>query len=107
MRTNTENLVSVTELARNASKIVSETAEDGEPRVILKHNRVAAVLVSAEQAKRIGEVDDIIDDLHLWALSLARMATDSGDRHDLNDVIAELGIELDDVLDDDDDGEDA
>lgn len=104
MRVNTENLVSVTELARNASKIVGETAEDGEPRVILRHNKVAAVLVSAEQAKRIGEVDEIISDLQLWALSLARMATDSGARHDLDDVIAELGIDLND---DSDDGEDA
>lgn len=104
MRANTENLVSVTDLARHASRIVGETADDGEPRVILKNNKVAAVLVSVEQAQRISDVDEIIGDLQLWALSLARMATDSGARHDLDDVIAELGIDLDD---DDVDGEDA
>ena len=94
MRADTENMISVTELARNTSKIISDTADDGEPRVILRNNKVAAVLVSAKQAERMNEMDEVAEDLQLWALSLARMVTDSGDRHDLDEVIAELGIDL-------------
>lgn len=99
MKTDTANLVSVTELSRNVSKFVNEASE-GQPKVILKNNKVAAVIVSAEDVKRIDAADELAEDLQLWALALARSATDSGERHELDDVIAELGIDLDE-----DDGE--
>jgi antitoxin StbD len=96
MRTHTENLISITELSKNTSKIISAAADDGEPRVILKNNKVAAVIVSADDIERISAVDELAEDLQLWAAALARTATDSGERHDLDDVLAELGIDLDD-----------
>jgi prevent-host-death family protein len=94
VKTDTTNLVSMTELSRNVSKFINEAAE-GEPKVILKNNKVAAVIVSAEHVRRIDAVDELAEDLQLWALGLARWATDSGERHDLDDVIADLGIDLD------------
>lgn len=89
-------MISVTDLARQASRLVSEAAKDGRPRVILRNNNVAAVLVSAVEAERLYALDELVEDLQLWALALARTLTDSGERHDLDDVIVELGIELDD-----------
>lgn len=100
MKTDTGNLVSVSDLARNASRLVREVAE-GEPKVILKNNKVAAVLVSEAAARRMSTADELAEDLQLWALAFVRAATDSGERHDLDDVIAELGIELDEDNDED------
>lgn len=101
MKTDTENLISVTELANNTSRIIAEAA-DGRPRVILKNNRVAAVLMSAEAAERLGELDEVSENLQLWALALVRSMTDSGERHSLEEVATEFGVDLDE----DDEGED-
>lgn len=99
MRTDTNNLVSMTDLSRNASKIINEAAA-GEPQIILKNNKVAAVIVSPDDARRISSANELAEDLQLWALALVRAATDSGERHNLDDVITELGIDLDDDTED-------
>lgn len=95
MKTDTEHLISVTELSKNPSKFITEASE-GAPLVILKNNRPTAVIMSARDAERLGDLDEIGENLQLWALALVRSMTDSGERHSLDDVAAEFGVDLND-----------
>lgn len=90
-----DTLVSVTEVKKNTTTYI-DRARGGETLVVLKNNKPQAAIVDVEKAERLSQLDEIEDDLRLMAATLVRMATDSGVRHDLDDVIAELGIELDD-----------
>lgn len=102
MMADTERMISVTEFARDASKIVASAEAGGDPVVILKRNRPAAVLVSIEDAERMARMRDQLEDLELATLALVRMATDDGTRHALDDVLAEYGVEVDDDSDEPD-----
>lgn len=93
MRTDTKNLLSVTELSRNVSRVVT-SASRGHTHVILNNNKPTAALIDMESAERLAHIDEIEEDLKLLAATLVRMATDSGERHSLEDVAAEFGIDL-------------
>ncbi|HDQ40547.1 MAG TPA: type II toxin-antitoxin system Phd/YefM family antitoxin [Desulfonatronum sp.] len=56
----TDRIVSVTELKRNFSNVLSQAGND--PVAILNHNRAAAYLLSAEHYERlIDRLEDIED----------------------------------------------
>ncbi|WP_375401093.1 type II toxin-antitoxin system prevent-host-death family antitoxin [uncultured Amnibacterium sp.] len=98
-----DSLVGATEFSRNPRPYI-DRASDGESIVILKGSRPTAVLIDIQTGRRLDHLDSLEDDLRLLAVALVRMAADSGKRYDLDDVLGELGIELDD--EDDGDGED-
>lgn len=93
MIADTRNLVSVTELSNNASAFIARAAR-GESLVVLKNNRPQAAIVSMEMADRVSHIDEIESDIRLLTATLVRLATDNGVRHDLDDVLAELDIQL-------------
>lgn len=95
MHIDTNDLISVTD-ASNAgvSKLVTEALE-GKTRVVMKNNRPAAVITSVEQFERLQQLDDIEQDLRLLMISTARLVTDTGERHSIEDVAAEFGVDLD------------
>lgn len=99
MRVDTNNIISVTEASKNVSHLISE-AEDGRTYVVVRHNRPAAVIMGVQEVERLQALDDAAEDLRLLALSLVRTMTDDGHRHDLEDVIKDLGIDVDDEDDD-------
>ena len=95
MRIDTNDLISVTNANKaGISSLVSQAA-DGKTIGILRNSEVAAFIIGPEQAARLSRLDEIEADLRLWTAALIRVATDSGQRHDLDDVLAELNIELD------------
>lgn len=94
MITNTENLVSVSDLSNSVSRRVTQ-AETGEPLLVLRNNKPVAALVSIEAAERVARVDELEEDLKMLALALVRKATDSGERFSLEDVFAGAGIDID------------
>lgn len=94
MRTDTRDIVSVSDAAKNFSRYASEVA-DGRSIVIVRNNEPTAALVPLDRIDRLDRLDELEEDLLLWGLALARTVTDSGDRHDLADVAAELGVDLD------------
>lgn len=96
MRTDTKNLVSVTDFSRNTSRIINSAAE-GTLHVILTNNRPTAAVIDMESAERLAHLDELEDDLKLMAASLVRLVTDNGTRHTLDDVAAEFGIDLDEL----------
>lgn len=80
-----------------------KAAEEGRDVIIAKNNRPTAALVGIG---RLQEIEDREENLALLALTLVRTATDNGNRTDLDDFIAELGL-TDQVaaLDEDDEDE--
>lgn len=94
------DVVGVTELANSSSRLVADAAQ-GRNVIIFKNNRPTAALVGIECFQQL---EDREENLGLLVLALTRIATDNGNRTDLDDFIAELGL-TDDVaaLDDEDD----
>ncbi|MDZ7933088.1 MAG: type II toxin-antitoxin system prevent-host-death family antitoxin [Rhodococcus sp. (in: high G+C Gram-positive bacteria)] len=89
----TSNIISITDATRETSRIVTE-ASDGQSFLVMKNNRPVAGIVSPEMMDRIQTLDEREQDLRLMCLALIRTATDNGARHALDDVAAELGIDL-------------
>ena len=101
MKIDTDDMVSVTEVnSRGFSWLIGEAAA-GRNMLVLKNNAPAAVVVSPEVAGRLQALEGMEEDLRLLALTLIRMATDSGERIDVRDLAKELGVDPDD--DDQDD----
>jgi PHD/YefM family antitoxin component YafN of YafNO toxin-antitoxin module len=94
MRTDTRDLVSITEASRSLSRM-TDAVLGGRTLVVLRNNEPAAALVSMAKMDELDRLEERESDLRLLALALARELADSGVRHDLEDVIAELGIDLD------------
>lgn len=99
MRTDTQNLLSVSDLSSNVSKVVT-SASLGTTHVILKNNKPTAAVIDMESAERLAHIDEIEEDLKLLTVALVRMASDTGVRHSLDDVAAEFGIDLGELRED-------
>jgi antitoxin (DNA-binding transcriptional repressor) of toxin-antitoxin stability system len=76
-------------------------AEHGRPQVLLRNNRPVAAIVNIAAMDRLQRLDELEDDVRLLSIALARAAADSGRRHDLDDVIKELGIDPSELDDED------
>lgn len=96
MITNTENLVSVSDLSNSVSRRVAQV-ETGDPLLVLRNNRPVAALIGIEAAERVARVDELEEDLKLLALTLVRKATDSGERFSLDEVLADAGLSADEL----------
>lgn len=95
MNVDTSDLISVTEAGnRGVSKLVSD-AMSGRPQVLMRNNKAVAAIVNVENIDRLQRLDELEDDLRLLSITLIRAAADSGRRHELDDVLAEAGIDPD------------
>lgn len=94
------DVVGVTELSNRSSRLVAAAA-GGRDLFISKNNRPIAALVGIA---RFQDLEDREENVALLALALTRLATDNGNRTELDDFICELGL-VDDVaaLEDEDD----
>lgn len=89
----TSNFIGVTEVARETSRYVTAVSE-GESFLVMKNNRPVAAIVSPEVIDRLADLDEREQEMRLMCLALSRIITDNRNRHDLDDVAAELGIDL-------------
>ncbi|RJQ91189.1 type II toxin-antitoxin system Phd/YefM family antitoxin [Amycolatopsis panacis] len=104
VKIDTNDLISVSDANKQGvSKLVAEASE-GRDLVLIKNNKPAAVIVGIDKIERLQRLDEIEDDLRLMTLALVRAATDSGRRVTLEDAAAKFGIDLDELDDDEDDG---
>jgi antitoxin (DNA-binding transcriptional repressor) of toxin-antitoxin stability system len=80
--------VSVTEAAqRGVAGLVADAERGSEIVVTRRHQAVVAVV----SMRRINELEEVAADLRDLALVLARMATDTGERVPLDDVLKAFG----------------
>lgn len=96
-----QDIVSVTEAVRKGvSRLVAE-AERGRDVIVARHSKPVAAVVSM---RRLGELQELEEDLRDLALVVSRAATDTGRRTSLDDVLAAFGHtreELEALPDDD------
>ncbi|PRX44236.1 prevent-host-death family protein [Prauserella shujinwangii] len=103
MKFNTDDIVSVTDAAKTFSSLVRDVTETGRNFVVVKNNKPAAVLADIGTFNRLERIEEAEENLRLLSIALARTITDSGRRHDLTDVAAEFGVDLDEVDAEDED----
>ncbi len=96
--------LSVTEASRRGVSSLLRDAEEGRAAIVERHGRPVAAIVGM---RHLAELKELEADLRSATLVLARMATDSGERTSLDELIAGLGFdrtdlerELDDELED-------
>lgn len=93
MNVDTRDLISVSEASnRGVSKLVAD-AENGRPQVLMRNSRPVAAVVRIDVMDRLQRIDELEDDLRLLSIALVRAAADSGRRYDLDDILAEVGID--------------
>ncbi len=102
MKVDTRDIRSATQVGRNFGAVTDEV-EAGHTIVVMKNNRPVGVVAPLELMERLDAIDEREDDLRLLAVALVRSFTDTGARHDWIDVAAELGIDLDQIDDENDD----
>lgn len=84
------HVVSVTEAsARGVSGLV-RSAERGEDVVVERHGQAVVAVVSM---RRLDQIQQLEKDLRESVLLLARIATDTGARTELDEVIANFGFD--------------
>jgi antitoxin (DNA-binding transcriptional repressor) of toxin-antitoxin stability system len=97
----TQDLISVTEASnRGVSRLIQDAAQ-GRTQVVLRNNKAVAAVVSMDAVERLARLEELEDDLRLLSVALARTVTDSGRRYSLEEVAAELGVDLDTLTDED------
>lgn len=95
MNVDTRDLISISDASnRGVSKLVTD-AENGRPQVLMRNSRAVAAVVDIDSMDRLQRLDELEDDLRLLSIALVRAAADSGRRYDLDDVLAEAGIDPD------------
>ncbi|MDR3107134.1 MAG: type II toxin-antitoxin system Phd/YefM family antitoxin [Bifidobacteriaceae bacterium] len=95
MRTDTQDLISITEASRSLSRLVDEVVA-GRSLVVLRNNEAAMAMVPMSRIEQLDALEERESDVRLLALALAREMTDNGVRHELADVLAELGLPAED-----------
>ncbi len=95
MRIDTNDMVSATEVNREAARFISE-AQAGRNFVVMKNNQPVAWIVGPDAMERLQQVEEDQLDLKLLAVSLVRGMTDTGERYSLDEVASELGISEED-----------
>lgn len=104
MKVDTRDIRTATQAARNFGAIVEEV-ESGHTILVMKNNRPVSVIAPVSMMERLDEIEEREEDVRLLAIAIARMATSDGPLRDLEDVAAELGIDLDELDDPDEEAE--
>lgn len=100
MNVDTRDLISISEASnRGVSKLVAD-AESGRPQVLMRNSKAVAAVVTVETMDRLQRLEELEDDLRLLSIALVRAAADSGRRYELDDVLAEAGIDPDSLDED-------
>lgn len=84
----TADLISISDASKLGLSALVREAEEGRERVLLRSNKPAAVVMSIQRFERLQQLQEDLLDVTLVA---ARMATTSGHRDTLDDVLERFG----------------
>lgn len=88
-----KNIIPITDLQRQAAKILSDVNKSSEPIIITQRGRATAVLLSAKRYAEIEEDLAEFDDLELeYLIALGEKAKASGDVLSHEEVRSRLGF---------------
>jgi prevent-host-death family protein len=102
MKMDTRDIRSATQVARNFGAIIDEI-ETGSTIVVVRNNRPVSVIAPVATMDRLDEIEEREVDIRLLAVALVRAATTQGPLVDLDDLIAELGVDPADLQEESDD----
>lgn len=77
----------------NRTAAFAHIDDDGAPAGGRSQRKAVAAVVNIDSMDRLQRLDELEDDLRLLSIALVRAAADSGRRYDLDDVLAEAGID--------------
>lgn len=95
MKLETNDMRTMSEASRTGVSRLASEAQEGHDIVLTSNSQPVAGVVSVDKLARLQHLDEIESDLRLLALAWARVLTDSGRRHRLEDVASEFGVDLD------------
>ena len=87
-------VVSVTAAASRGISSLVRSAEQGEDLIVERHGKAVAAIISTAHLE---ELERLQQDLRDSVLLLSRLATDSGERTDLDEAISSLGFDRDEL----------
>lgn len=65
MLVNTEKMIPVGKLQKELTQKLREVSETGEPLYVLRNNKMAAVILSADEYELLKQADDILEHLEV------------------------------------------
>lgn len=84
------NTLSITEANRSGISGLISSAESGQEIALSRHGRVVAEIVSADEIDQLRRDRETLRDA---ALVMTRIATDSGNRTNLDDAMTAFGVD--------------
>ncbi|MFT4030222.1 MAG: type II toxin-antitoxin system Phd/YefM family antitoxin [Protaetiibacter sp.] len=93
MKVDTRDIRAASQVARNFGQITDEV-EAGRTIVVVRNNIPVGVLAPVSLVDRLDAVDEREEDLRLLGIALVRMNTSTSELVELDDLAAELGVEL-------------
>jgi len=93
MKVDTRDIRAASQVARNFGSVADEV-EAGRTIVVMRNNAPVGVLAPVSLIERIDAVDEREEDLRLLGIALVRMNTSEGDLVELDELAAELGVDL-------------
>ena len=65
MLVDTDRIVGITELQKNLPKIIRELEKEERPLFVSRRNNISAVIMSAEEYKKISELLNLLEDIEI------------------------------------------
>jgi len=65
MLVDTDRIVGIAELQKNLPKIIRELEKEEKPLFVSKRNNISAVILSAEEYKKISKLLDLLEDIEI------------------------------------------
>jgi PHD/YefM family antitoxin component YafN of YafNO toxin-antitoxin module len=93
MKIDHRDIISVSEASKKGMSWLVSEAERGRTMLVMRNSEPAAIVTNVEALERLEAIDEVTENMKLMTLVVAREATDTGARHSLDDVVAELGID--------------
>lgn len=87
-------ILSVTQAAERGVSAIVRAADEGREIVVERHGRAVAAIVGMQRLEALSELEA---DVRSAALVLSRLATDDGSRTTLDEVIASLGFDREEL----------
>jgi PHD/YefM family antitoxin component YafN of YafNO toxin-antitoxin module len=91
-------LMSSTEIVRNFSSILdSITKHEKDKIAVMRKNKLEAVIISVEEYERIYKLMEFFEHIQIYQTAEQRKDTPLNDYIDLDQLLAEQGIDLDEI----------
>ena len=91
-------LMSSTEIVRNFSSILDSITKHGKDKIaVMRKNKLEAIILSVEEYERIYELQELLEHIQIYKTIEQRKDTPLNEYIDLDQLLAEQGIDLDEI----------